>query len=468
MRTRTILFISLIVLTSAACMTGSPARAADDFPVRAPAALPGTTEAMNDPTFWIDRIDAPDDVLMSSDEIVAFNRKNANRRIPDGHPYAENIAATEAEGASFHRMQPLDLGDAYDSAPVRARLDVHAGQLADLTFYDSWDLPFTDAKKQDILAAMNLDALPAVIAPRTAIIVRNTSARLLPTVEPGYRMRGYLDNINITSLDRYMPVAVLHASAAGDYLYAMTPIAWGWIAAEDVAFGSRDDIIAVQGDSSQRVVAIDHRLPIYADAARTVHVGWLKMGEWASAGRKTDEGWRIRIPARRYDGTLGVETAWIAPDAPVHEGWLPYSRRNTYTLAFRLLGRPYGWHDSWNERDCGGIMRVIFNCFGFTLPRYWSFEQLMSDHATHVGDLTVPEKNRLLADLPPGATFTGSTRHIGLYLGTVDDTPYVIHQCGWNYTEDSIEYKMARVVVSDYEHVGFNMDGIQFMTPVLP
>ena len=68
----------------------------------------------------------------------------------------------------------------------------------------------------------------------------------------------------------------------------------------------------------------------------------------------------------------------------------------------------------------------------------------------------------------PGITFTGTTGHIGLYLGNVDGKPYCIHQCGWNYKQDGTEYKMARVVVSDYENVGFNMKSMKFFTPIIP
>jgi len=148
---------------------------------------------------------------------------------------------------------------------------------------------------------------------------------------------------------------------------------------------------------------------------------------------------------------------------------LPYTQENVITTAFQLLGRQYGWHDSWDERDCGGIMRVIFNCFGFTLPRYWSYEQLCSDRAAYVGDMEdLDRKSARLTTFPEGVTFTGSTGHIGLYLGSVDGIPYCIHQCGWNYKDGGKEYKMARTVVSDYINVGFRMKSIGYFSPMLP
>ena len=78
------------------------------------------------------------------------------------------------------------------------------------------------------------------------------------------------------------------------------------------------------------------------------------------------------------------------------------------------------------------------------------------------------QKKAKLIAMPAGITFTGSTGHIGLYLGAVDTKPFVLHECGWNYKEGDTEFKMARVVVSDYEHVGFNMDGLGVFAPIMP
>ncbi|MHB9028991.1 MAG: hypothetical protein ACYC9O_09495, partial [Candidatus Latescibacterota bacterium] len=201
----------------------------------------------------------------------------------------------------------------------------------------------------------------------------------------------------------------------------------------------------------------------------TAHIGYLSMGERLPLDGRSGDGYRVLVPVRRHDGSFAVEKGWIRAGETVHEGFLPYTQRNSITTAFRLLGRQYGWHDSWKERDCGGILRVIFNCFGFTFPRYWSFEQLHSDHALYVGNMSdLAEKSKKLTTLPAGITFTGSTGHIGLYLGSVDGKPFVIHQCGWNYKQGDTEYKMARVVVSDYENVGFTMKSLGFFTPVLP
>ncbi len=454
------LFIFLLPLMAAG------AEAADA--VRAPAVLPGCTAEMNRPEFWINRIAEPDRVIMSMDQIRVFNAKNAARTVAPSHPYAKDIERIEKDGPIFAPVDPLTASNTVKSGDIRNRLEENDRRLARTTLYDRWELPLTEEKKTEIRAAVNLDGLAATVRPRTGIIVRRTSARLYPTAEPAYILKGYLDDFNVTSLDIGMPVAVLHTSRTGDYFFVLTPVAWGWAPALDIAFAPAAKIRAFR-DAAKFIVVTSHMIPFQSDSASPVHAGCLFMGERLPLDGKSAGGYRVLVPERDFNGALSIRKGFVPSGETVHEGFLPYTQRNVIATAFRLLGRPYGWHDSWDERDCGGIMRVIFNCFGISLPRYWSFEQLSTDHAVYVGDLKdLSQKAEKLNAMPPGITFTGSTGHIGLYLGNVEGKPFVIHQCGWSYKEGETEYKMARVVVSDYEHVGFNLDGLGVFAPIAP
>ena len=438
------------------------------LPVRAPAAILGTTAEMNNPNFWINRIDNPDRLIMTTSQIKEFNIKNTKRTIDTGHPYAKNIERIEKDGPVFNIMKPLEIESDLPGSIVLERLKQNLARLKRTKFLDRWDLPFTKGKKDEIIKNMNLDTVPDMIQPKIAMVIRRTSARLFPTDEPGYLMRGYLDDINVTSLLTGMPVAVLHTSKICDYLFVMSPIAWGWVSAEDIAYSSERKIRTFN-NPKDFIVITGHKVPLYSRDDFNIYLKSLYMGECLPMERKTNAGYRIIVPERDSKGSLVLNTGWISSDDTVSEGWLPYTQRNVIDTAFRLLGRPYGWHDSWNERDCGGIMMVIFRCFGITFPRYWSFEQLHSDHATYAGDIKDDyEKISKLNSMPQGITFVGTTGHIGLYLGTVEGKPYSIHECGWNYKDGDTEYKMARVVVSDHENVGFNMNKLQFFTPIIP
>ena len=460
--TVTICFLSLILLLTAGMAT------AQDDPIRAPLALPGTTGEMNNPEFWISRVKDPDRVIIPDAHIADFNREIALRAIGDDHPYAKHIEKLEKDGSVFNRMNPLGVGPSYPVNDVRNRLNENIARLEKKTYFDRWALPITDDKKSAIIEELNLNELPETIKPRKAMVVGHTSVRLYPTDEPGYLMKIYLDDFNVTSIDRGMAAAVLHESKSGAFLFVMTPVAWGWVRATDIAYAPEKEIRAFQ--TMERFITVTgHKIPLYADSPLAIHSGYLYLGERLPMNGKSADGYRVKVPVRRFDGTLAYEEGHLRKSDLVHDGWLPFTQRNAITVAFRLLGRQYGWHDSWDERDCGGIMRVIFGCFGMELPRYWSYQQACLKHASFVGNIEdIAEKNRRLTDMPAGITFTGTTGHIGLYLGSVEGKPYVLHECGWNYKRDGKEYKMARVVVSDYENVGFNMDKIQFFSPITP
>ena len=64
---------------------------------------------------------------------------------------------------------------------------------------------------------------------------------------------------------------------------------------------------------------------------------------------KTATGYRVLMPVRDFNGALTVRKGFVPSSETVHEGFLPYTQRNVITTAFRLLGRPYGWHDSWKS-----------------------------------------------------------------------------------------------------------------------
>ncbi len=116
---------------------------ADEYPVRAPDVLPGTTVEQLSPSYWINRIDDPDYVIMTFSMIEAFNKKNARRTINSDHPYAEHIATIEKEGPVFTLLDPLGISGSFPGSTVIARLEENIERLAKSTYYDRWELPFT-------------------------------------------------------------------------------------------------------------------------------------------------------------------------------------------------------------------------------------------------------------------------------------------------------------------------------------
>ena len=98
----------------------------------------------------------------------------------------------------------------------------------------------------------------------------------------------------------------------------------------------------------------------------------------------------VLVPIRKIDGSFETAIAWLTPDADVHNGYMPYTRRNIVTQAFKMLGDPYDWTGAALGRNHETTYRDIFACFGFSLPHNGGL-------FTHFGE----EIRRLLAKSTP-------------------------------------------------------------------
>lgn len=75
-----------------------------------------------------------------------------------------------------------------------------------------------------------------------------------------------------------------------------------------------------------------------------------------------------------------METAWLAENADVHVGLLPYTRQNIIRTAFKLIDTIYDWSGAWYGRQHETIYQDIFACFGFRLPNYAALFSFYGDN----------------------------------------------------------------------------------------
>ncbi len=428
----------------------------------APDIVPPATAEMQNPDFWISRIKNPDTVIMTPADIVRFNQKNRTRSLvrKDIRGTTVTIDSVIAGGPPFtgiyfHLSDPLAIAEYPGSA-----LSKHMSDVGDFVRKaDLWDrrqIPFPESARRELIDEMNAGGIPGVIRPRYGMLVRHTLNRLVPTHEKVYRGQfQWLDGFQNATLETGMPVAVLHASKSGDWLCVRSEYSLGWVPAANVALGSVDRIRAISGPKNF-VVGIVHKTPVYADRACGIWLTDIYMGERLELDSKTVSSYRVTVPIRRPDGTLGAVPGWLKADAGVSVGYQSYTQRNVIATFFRLLGRPYGWGGTDHERDCVGAVRSVYRTFGIFMPRWTVFELYYTDHVTSFpADTPIGEKYRLLDACEPGITVCGFNWHVVLYLGKVDTTHYVIHQNGYSYHgSDGTEYRVGRVSVNHTELEG--------------
>jgi len=252
-----------------------------------------------------------------------------------------------------------------------------------------------------------------------------------------------------------MPVAVLHASKDRTWLYVRSEIAFGWVPAENVAFGSAQ-VLQKYDDARDILVALEHKVPVYGDPKFDRFTEHLFIGSKVNLVGKVANGYRVLIPVRKPDGSFATADGWVKKESKVSAGYQPLTQRNIITTMFNMLYRPYGWADSDHEYDCCGTIRVVLRTFGIKTGRWTSYELHATPHVIAFNRKTEKEKKYdLLKGKEPGITLVGGAGHICMYLGEVDGRHYVIHQGGYSYKgDDGVMYHFRRVNVNDTELEG--------------
>ncbi len=430
--------------------------------VPAPEVLPNCTAEMRTPAFWVNRLESdPDAVLLTPERIAELNAKHHTRpfdtRDIAGDPYTirDFAEAYDKFGVQPYAGDPLEIVS-FPGDSLRTRFRMAREWVAGRKMWDRRQLPFTDGMKQELFTETDAKRIPDLVRPEYGILVRHTLHRIMPTNEQTFwSQNAWQDLFQVTGLETGEPVAILHRSKRGDWLYVRTTMSFGWVPRDNVAVASAARVREIV-DARSFLMSLDHRAPVYRDRARTDWVNDLFMGAKIPLAEKTAAGYRVRVPVRGSDGKLEVIDGWVASDAAVSAGYQPFTRRNMIETSFRVLGRPYGWAGSCHERSCSELVRTVLKTFGIRVARGMLMEINYADTVYSMKESTPPaEKYRVLDSCGAGATLCGSRQHIVIYLGKVDGRHYVIHSNGYSYHDpDGTEIRVGRVSVNDMELEG--------------
>ncbi|HQJ07849.1 MAG TPA: SH3 domain-containing protein, partial [Deltaproteobacteria bacterium] len=262
-----------------------------------------------------------------------------------------------------------------------------------------------------------------------------------------------IDRLQNSALDIGTPVAILHATRDGSWIYVVAPLCEGWIKAEDVGLCSREEM-ASYVSAEPFVVTTGTKVDLFLDDDLRDHHAYVRMGcRFPTKDAGSEDISEIVLPFRGSDGRCTFEEAYVA-GSDVSFGYLPYTPRTIILQAFKLLNFPYGWGDMHGEQDCSRFIQEIFSTVGIELPRNSSQQARVGRLiARFKGDSS--EENRLdaLSDNSIGGiSILQMNGHIMLFLGNVDRDPYAIHDMrGYSESGPDGERLMVvnRVVVSN-------------------
>ncbi len=419
--------------------------------------MPDVTEEMTFDTFWSDRQEDPDTVLMTASEISDRNR-----------------AFLSAEGTGMTDI--VNLPETVDGITLSAKLSESAKTESDGFIgkkYDSAGNPITEGYFDEMVEnCTNPDALE-VQPVQYAVAVNRTNLLLFPMDgaicddpdDPDF------DN-NFESMIRVNEPLVIRSVSKDKRFYNVysTHSPCFWIPAEDVAVCKDkaewlnawviedEDALVVYGD---KVVTEDSNFQPET-ANRLLPMGTvLRLATDAEVAANPMIGNRagynnhvVWMPVRNTNGSYKKMLTLISQHAKVSEGFLPLTKANIAKVAFGSLGNEYGWGGMLTSDDCSGYVRDIYKCFGFEMARNTTCQakQPMKKYVFESSEDPAEqeaidaEKKAVLDMLPLGSVlfFSG---HEMMYLGSVDGKYYVISSTSSIMNPDGSGRQRARSVM---------------------
>jgi cell wall-associated NlpC family hydrolase len=409
----------------------------------------GVTESRLDPDYWI--------------------KRGAGSRL---------VLDTEAIEAQNAKLKQLDQS-IHDIEAIPGTLtasDVHTwvdrmSERPDDPLYDEQGKSLAAVAIDAIVANANVAAIPATQAARFGMVVRRSNLRTFPT-----RTRVFDEPDDGTDIDRFQedalfagtPVAIVHESRDGEWLFVVSPRYAAWISRADVAQGTRAEVLSYTHKEPYVVVTGASAHTVFTPERPEVSDLQLEMGQrvpvlsdWPAEkpvnGQHPYTAHVIELPMRAADGSLHFTPALLQRNADVATDYLPLTRANLVHQSFKFLGERYGWGHSYNARDCSGFVSEVYRSFGVQLPRN-TRDQGVSPALSRIAFTADDDHEKRLAvlrELQVG-DLVYIPGHVMMVIGQDGGGPYVIHDT------TGITYRDAEGVLTRV-----HLNGVS-VTPLLP
>ena len=388
--------------------------------------IDGVKPEMMRADYWIKEGD--DKVLMTPEEIAVFNKNNRG-------------VITAKDKTKFPKLDEFE--DTLDGKVLKSFLtDCAKAAPKEPSKYYLNGKPTTAEYWQELIALSNIEGIPETINVKFGFTTKRMTIRLFPTEDRVFEDTSdrYYDSMIFSECMPYMPVAVLHESTDGKYLYVVFDSYAAWVKKDAVALcKDRTDWQARQNPAQWLVVTgREIRLGNDPYSSKTTNLV-LPMGtkmELVPADkapkithqRTTFGDYVVKVPTRDSEGSIKDEYILIPISEDVNVGYLPLTPENIVRLAFKRLGDRYGWAGDLQANDCTGITREIYRCFGILMPRVGQ-SNVNGVYKVNMSKMKSKEKLEVIEKLAPGSLIS-MPGHMMIYLGTVDGKPFVISACG--------------------------------------
>ncbi len=206
---------------------------------------------------------------------------------------------------------------------------------------------------KEILENRNLKNIPEDIIVESGITIKRTTLKYLPTNDAFFISPIVEENI-ATVLPFATPLLILHQSLDKKWYYIQCSFYRGWILKDNILIISEQDRLLFE-KPNKYIVITSPLLPF--------HDTYLDLGSKFPVLGIHDHFYEIFIPTN--DGII-IDT--IRKDN-CHLGYLPYTKENILSLAYKCINIPYKWGGYDNGLDCSLFIYTLFKTFGFEFPR---------------------------------------------------------------------------------------------------
>ncbi|MFC1541002.1 SH3 domain-containing protein [Candidatus Latescibacterota bacterium] len=396
--------------------------------------IPGVPSEANFADFWIRKHQDPDGLILSSEEIEAFNSEN-----PENGNSIVDIS---------------EMPEKIEGANIKKYLTDYAKYLNEADFLVTGKIPLEKAECERIIALMDTAGVADVITLKFGLLLSSTMGKEWPTEIPLMTEENdnEFDYGVTTALDTATPVALLHTSKDGRWSFVKSPWSLTWVPSSTIAFG---DIETVKEfvQCEHLLVSVGDRISVYYSPEEKTAMSSIRMGSYLPLRTVGNDFCEVLVPGRTKNGILTANVGYVRHSSDVSIGYLPFTARNVYRQCFTLFGRRYGWGGMYGDRDCSQYVMDVFRCFNIRLPRNTPGQAKASKAVFTFDNMETDTRIDLINKLPQGISLLRMQGHIMIYLGDIDGVPYAISD-SWAWREPSesgqdIAHRIARVVVTD-------------------
>lgn len=376
---------------------------------------PNVTWEMCTAEYWIDRMNKPEEILLTEAEIEDLNQKILDASGTNMYDLS-NLSP-------YYNGRKMAESNADFKSPTGLYLN---GEPVPETYYEAIR---NNIRTANVSEKMEL---------RYGFAVNRTEMKAYPYEDflSDSLTDMEWDNLVNAAVRVNEPLAVYFYTADGKFALVKNSVCSGWVPTKDIAI-CKDKAEWEEARNMEKFLVVTGE-KIYLEAGTAYPEAsekCLPMGTVLELSSETDEmitnrlpwnSYVVKMPHRNEDGSFAQKKVLIPANRDVNVGYLAMNRAAIMEQAFKCLGNRYGWGGMLNSQDCSGFIRDVYSCFGLDIPRNTTWQAAMPVMVTNLENMTEEEKGQTMKDMEPG-TILQFPGHEMLYLGEVDGRYYTIN-----------------------------------------